>query len=88
MAQMMPQTRHYTDRTIIFEENEEHFSWFEDFTKQHKTASWKSMDAEFFSKKWYLPGTLFRAAPYQLKDAFALGKFVFGSMLEQPQSIG
>ena len=46
--------------------------------KKYSVACCKSMDAEIFSKKLYLPGALFRAAPYQLKDAFTLGKFIFG----------
>ena len=35
--------------------------------------------AEFFSKKWFVPGALFSAHPYQLKDAVALFGFVLKS---------
>ena len=77
VAQMRPQSRHYTDRALIFERFKEHLSSFDDFMKVHCVSSWKLMDAVFFSKKWYLPGSFFRNAPCQLKDAVALGTFVF-----------
>ena len=54
-----------------------HFNYFDEFVKIHSASSWKSMDAVIFSTKWYLPGAFFRNALYQLKDAVALGTFVF-----------
>jgi hypothetical protein len=54
-----------------------HFYSFDEFVKIHCASSWKSMVAVIFSRKWYLPGAFFRNAPYQLKDAVALGTFVF-----------
>ena len=77
---MRPQTRHFTERSLIFNHFEALFSSFDDFVKKNCIATWKSMDAELFSRKWYLPGALFLDAPYQLKDAIELGKFVFGPL--------
>ena len=76
VTQMMPQTRHYVDRRLIFDNFEDMFEDYDDFTKIYDVNCWKSIGAEFFSKKWFVPGALFSAHPYQLKDAVALFVFV------------
>jgi hypothetical protein len=73
LAQMIPQTRHYTNRTKIFAEFESFFEDFNEFVKLNPVSELKLMKAEIFSRKWYLPGAQFWAAPYQLKDAVSLG---------------
>ena len=67
VTQMMPQTRHYVDRRLIFDNFEDMFEDYDDFTKIYDVNCWKSIGAEFFSKKWFVPGALFSAHPYQLK---------------------
>ena len=79
MAQMIPQTRHYTDRSIIFDHFKDLFYDFEEFVKLNIVPAWKSMGAEIFSREWYVPGAQFGAAPYQLKDAVSLGALAFSS---------
>ena len=76
MAQMVPQTRHYTECSRIFEHFEEHFTSVEEFGKN----KWQTLGAEKFSKKWFVPGAQFGATPYQLKDAVALGALVFSPL--------
>ena len=78
-AQMIPQTRHYTDRSIIFDHFKDLFYDFEEFVKLNIVPAWKSMGAEIFSREWYVPGAQFGAAPYQLKDAVSLGALAFSS---------
>ena len=81
---MRPQTRHYIERTIIFERFKDYFSSHDDFMKKDGVPMWKLLGAEIYSRKWYLPGALFSSAPYQLKDAIAFGNFVFSP----PRALG
>jgi hypothetical protein len=73
---MMPQTHHYVDRWLILYKFEDMLKDNNDFTRIYDVNCWKSIGAEFFSKKWFVPGALFSAHPYQLKDAVALFGFV------------
>ena len=75
VTQMMPQTRHYVDRRLIFDKFKDICEDNDDFTKIYDVNCWKSIGAEFFSKKWFVPGALFSAHPYQLKDAVTLVGF-------------
>ena len=59
VTQMMPQTRHYVDQRLIFENFKDLFKHYDDFTIICDASSWKSIGAEFFSKKWFVPGFLF-----------------------------
>ncbi len=53
---------------------------FEEFMKLNNVPAWKSMGAEIFSRKWYVPGAQFGATPYQLKDAVSLGALAFSPL--------
>ena len=76
MAQMIPMTRFYTDRSKIFDHFKEHFKSFEEFSRLN--AMNESVGAEKYSKIWFVPGTLFAASPHQLKDAVAVCTLVLG----------
>jgi hypothetical protein len=69
---MIPQTRNYVDRRLIFEKFEDMFEDYDDFTRIYDVNCWKSIGAEFFSKKWFVPGAFFSTHRYQLKDAMSL----------------
>jgi hypothetical protein len=79
MAQMSPQTRHNVDRRLIFNRFKALFKDHAEFTRIYDVSSWKSHGAELFSRKWFVPGALFSARPYQLKDVVALFGFVLSS---------
>ena len=79
VTQMMPQTRHYVDRRLIFDKFEDMFEDYDDFTKTFDVNGWKSIGAELFSRKWFVPGALFSAHRYQLKDAMSLLGFLLSS---------
>jgi hypothetical protein len=68
-----PQTRHYVLADLVYAKFQQHFSSFGEFMKLVR----KSPGCEHFSKKYYIPGSLFWEAPYQLKDAHYLCKVVF-----------
>jgi len=76
---MMPQTRHYIESGQIFVNFKEHFQNYHEFTKLNGLHCCDSIGAEFFSKKWFVPGALFSAHPYQLKDAMSLLGFALNS---------
>ena len=48
VTQMMPQTRHYVDRCLIFDKFDDMFKDYNDFTKICDVNFWKSIGAEFF----------------------------------------
>ena len=79
IAQLMPQTRHYIESGQIFVNFKEHFQDYQGFTKLYGLHCCDSIGAEFFSKKWFVPGALFSAHPYQLKDAMSLLGFALNS---------
>ena len=79
VAQNLPQSRHYVDRRLIFDRFEIHFKDYAEFTRIYDVSSWKALGAELFSRKWFVPGTLFSARSYQLKDSVALFGFVLNS---------
>ena len=66
VTQMMPQTRHYVDRRLIFNKFEDMFKDYDDFTRICDVNCLKSIGADFFSKKWFVPGALFSAHRYQV----------------------
>ena len=70
---MRPQTRHYISRDLIFDHFKPNLLNKEEFIK----IMGKETDFEKFSKKWFIPGVLFAASPYQLKDAVAIFNIVF-----------
>jgi len=77
---MMPQTRHYSERNLIFENFKDHFKDNNEFTKIYGRHSCESIGAEYFSKKWFVPGAFFSQHPYQLKDAVSLFGFVLSAV--------
>jgi len=76
---MLPQTRHYVNLSLVFAKFQILFKDHAEFTKTYDVSSWKSIGAELFSRKWFVPGALFSSRPYQLKDAVALFGFVLNS---------
>ena len=79
VTHMMPQTRHYVDRRLFFDNFGDMFEDYDDFTKTCDVNSWKSIGAELFSRKWFVPGAIFSAHRYQLKDAMSLSGFVLST---------
>ena len=75
----MPQTRHYVERGRIFNHFKVHFKNHGEFTKLYGLHCCESFGAEFFSKKWFVPGVLFSANPYHLKDAVSLFGFLLNT---------
>ena len=75
---MRPCTRHFVRTDLIFNAFRLNFTDYVEFATINGNAIWKSMGGVIFSKKMYLPGAFHLDAPYQLKDAVALGSFVFG----------
>ena len=76
---MLPQTRHYVNLSLAFVKLRVLFKDHAEFTKTYDVSSWKSLGAELFSRKLFVPGALFSGRPYQLKDAVALFGFVLNS---------
>ena len=72
MTQMTPQSRHYVERSLIFDHFKVHFNNLGEFTKLNGLHCCESLGAELFSKKWFVPDAFFPANPYQLKDAVSL----------------
>ena len=79
VTQMIPQTRHYVDRRLIFDKVEVIIEDYDAFTRIYDINCWKSIGAELFSRKWFVPGALFSAHPYQLKDAISLLGFALSN---------
>ena len=73
VEQMRPQTRHYVYADLIYDEFKQYYVTFDEFMKLVR----KSTGCELFSRKWYMPGSQFWEAPYQLKDATALCNVAF-----------
>lgn len=73
MAQMIPRTRFYTDRTKIFDHFKEHFESFEEFSRLNAMSEY--VGAEKYSD--VCAGFKVSDHPYQLKDAVALGGLLF-----------
>ena len=48
VTQMMPQTRHYVDRRLIFDKFDDMFKDYDDFTRICDINCWKSIGAELF----------------------------------------
>jgi hypothetical protein len=63
---MMPQTRHYVDRRLFFVKLEDMFEDYDDFARSCDVNCWKSIGAELFSRKLFVPGALFSAHPHQV----------------------
>jgi hypothetical protein len=63
---MMPQTRHYVDRRLIFNKFEDMFKGHAEFTRVNTISSWKSLGAQLFSRNWFVSGALFSAHPHQV----------------------
>ena len=78
-VQMIPETRHYVDLGLIFEQFESYFINNDDFVKLFNVSCRESIGAELISRKWWVPGAYFSANPYQLKDAVALCAFALNS---------
>ena len=68
---MMPQTRHYSERNLIFENFKDHFKDNNEFIKMYGRVVVNRLELSFFSKKWFVSGAFFSKHPYQLKDAVA-----------------
>ncbi len=79
VTQMMPQTHHYIERGQIFAKFKECFKDTNEFVKLYGLHCCESIGAEFFSKKWFVPGAFFSTHPYQLKDAMSLLGFALSS---------
>ena len=69
MTQMLPQTHLNVNLSLFFVKFQVLFKDHAGFTKTYDVPSWKSLGAELFTRKWFVPGALFSARPYQLKDA-------------------
>ena len=76
-AEMIPQSRHYIDRQLIFEAFKSDFEDYHEFLAISSIQTWQSLGAEKYSKTWFVPGSKFQTTPYQLKDAVALGALLF-----------
>ena len=69
---MMPQTRHNVERGLIYENYKIYFKDFDEFTRICDVNCCDSIGAEFFSKKWFVPGALFSAHPHQVKGTASM----------------
>ena len=73
VEQMRLQTRHNVLVDLLYDEFQQLFNSFSEFMKLVR----KSLGCENFSKKYYIPGSLFGKVPYQLKDAKGLCNIAF-----------
>ena len=87
---MIPQTRHYVDRAVIYDHFKEHFQDKADFMKSVTSTMWNAHGSEIFSNITWVAGSSFgslgRASgrwvePLRLtlrdEDAVALCNFLF-----------
>ena len=74
---MIPQTRHYVDRAVIYDHFKEHFQDKADFMKSITSTMWNAHGSEIFSNITWVAGSSHYASPYAMKDAVALCNFLF-----------
>jgi len=58
-AQMIPQTRHYVDRAVIYDHFKEHFQDKADFMKSVTSTMWNAHGSEYFSNITWVAGSSF-----------------------------
>ena len=56
---MIPQTRHYVDRAVIYDHFEEHFQDKADFMKSVTSTMWNAHGSEYFSNITWVAGSSF-----------------------------
>ena len=74
---MIPQTRHYVDRAVIYDHFKEHFQDKADFMKSITSTMWNAHGSEVFRRITWVAGSSHYASPYAMKDAVALCNFLF-----------
>ena len=73
---MIPQTRHYVDREVIFNAFSESFVNYKAFMATFPSTMWKDRGAEVFRQITWVAGANHSTSPYAVKEAAALISFV------------
>ena len=73
---MIPQTRHYVDREVIFNAFSEYFVNVKAFKATFTSRMWEVHGAEFFRDRTWVAGANHSASPYAMKEAAALISYV------------
>ena len=69
---MIPQTRHYVDREVIFNSFSECFVNYKAFMATFTTTMWEVNGAEFFRNHTWAAGANHPTSPYAMKEVAAL----------------
>ena len=73
---MIPQTRHYVDREVIFNAFLEGFVNYKAFKATFPSRMWEDRGAEVFRNHKWVAGANHSASPYAMKEAAALCSFL------------
>ena len=73
---MIPQTRHYVDREVIFNAFSEYFVNVKAFKATFTSTMWKLHGAEVFRQITWVAGANHSASPYAMKEVAALCSFL------------
>lgn len=74
-AQMVPLSRHWTSRDLIFARFTKHFDGVSDFNASIMPSAWCALGALKHNRTMFVPGTLHGGAPYSLSDAVKLAAY-------------
>ena len=73
---MIPQTRHYVDREVIFNAFSESFVNYKAFMVTFPSRMWKDRGAEVFRQITWVAGANHSTSPYAMKEVAALCSFL------------
>ena len=83
---MIPQTRHYVNRAVIFEHFGQYFSSWKNFLSFAPSSTWERYGAETFRNIVWVAGATHASSPYPMREAVGLCNFVLGKTRLQATS--